>query len=62
MLASCNVHKGLERAKREGFNEVVIDTSRSSLVLETSGGNSSDSHDASWFDIMFAFKFANFAR
>lgn len=61
-MVSCNVHKSPERAKGERFDEVVIYTSRSSLVLETSGGNPSDSHDARWFDIMFAFEFANFAR
>lgn len=46
----------------EGFDEVVIDTSRSSLVLEASGGDSSDSHDARMSDVMFAFEFADLAR
>ena len=61
-MVSPNVHESFERAKGEGFDEVVIDTSRSSLVLKASGGDSSDSHDARRPDVMFAFKCADLAR
>lgn len=60
-MVSCDVHKGFERAKGEGFDEIVIDTSRSSLVLKASGGDSSDSHDARRSDVMFTFEFADLA-
>ena len=61
-MVSCNVHKSFERVEGEGFDEVVIDTSRSSLVLGASGGDTSDSHDARRSDVMFAFEFADLAR
>jgi hypothetical protein len=59
---SCNVHKSLKLVEGEGFDEIVVDASSVSLLLEASGGNTSYGHDAGGRDAPFAFVFADLAR
>lgn len=61
-LVSCKIHKSFQVVQGEWFDEIFVDAGCVSLMLETGGGNSSNSHDAGWCEACCTFIFANFAR